>query len=45
MPIQIAPSIFLVEGEDEGRFPFSHSILIRDEVTTLIDTGCGLKRL
>ena len=45
MLIQIAPSIFLMEGENEGRFPFSHSILIRDEVTTLIDTGCGLKRL
>jgi glyoxylase-like metal-dependent hydrolase (beta-lactamase superfamily II) len=45
MLIQIAPSIFLVEGENEGRFPFSHSILIRDKITGLIDTGCGLRRL
>lgn len=45
MLIQIAPSIFLVDGENEGRFPFSHSILIRDKITGLIDTGCGLRRL
>jgi len=45
MLIQISPSIFLVEGENEGRFPFSHSILIRDKITVLIDTGCGLERL
>jgi ribonuclease/clavin/mitogillin len=43
--IEIAPHIFLVEGEKRGQFPFSHSILIRDEVTALIDTGCGLERL
>lgn len=42
---EIAPSIFLVEGEKQGQFPFSHSILIRDEVTALIDTGCGIERL
>ncbi len=42
---EIAPSIFLVEGEKRGQFPFSHSILIHDEVTALIDTGCGIERL
>lgn len=42
---KIAPSIFLVKGDNEGRFPFSHSILIRDKITALIDTGCGLERL
>ena len=42
---EIAPSIFLVEGEKRGQFPFSHSILILDEVTALIDTGCGIERL
>jgi len=45
MLIQIAPSIYLVEGEGEGRFPFSHSILIRDKITALVDTGCGVRRL
>jgi glyoxylase-like metal-dependent hydrolase (beta-lactamase superfamily II) len=42
---EIAPSIFLVEGEKRGEFPFSHSMLIHDEVTALIDTGCGIERL
>lgn len=45
MLTEIAPSIFLVEGEKRGEFPFSHSILIHDEVTALIDTGCGIERL
>jgi glyoxylase-like metal-dependent hydrolase (beta-lactamase superfamily II) len=43
--VEIAPSIFLVEGEKHGQFPFSHSILIHDEVTAIIDTGCGIERL
>jgi ribonuclease/clavin/mitogillin len=43
--VQIAPHIFLVEGKKNGRFPFAHSILIRDEITALIDTGCGVGRL
>jgi ribonuclease/clavin/mitogillin len=43
--VEIAPSIFLVEGDKRGQFPFSHSILILDEVNALIDTGCGERRL
>jgi glyoxylase-like metal-dependent hydrolase (beta-lactamase superfamily II) len=42
---EITPSIFLIRGEKRGQFPFSHCILIRDEVTALIDTGCGIERL
>jgi glyoxylase-like metal-dependent hydrolase (beta-lactamase superfamily II) len=42
---EIAPHIHLVPGENRGQFPFSHSILIRDQVTALIDTGCGIERL
>jgi len=42
---EITPHIFLLEGEKRGQFPFSHSILILDEVTVLIDTGCGIERL
>lgn len=45
MLTEIAPRIFLVQGDNQGQFPFSHSILIRDETTALIDTGCGLERL
>jgi glyoxylase-like metal-dependent hydrolase (beta-lactamase superfamily II) len=42
---EIAPHILLLEGEKRGQFPFSHSIVILDEVTALIDTGCGIERL
>jgi hypothetical protein len=35
MLVQIAPSTFLVEGEDAGRFPFSHSIPIQDKLRRL----------
>jgi glyoxylase-like metal-dependent hydrolase (beta-lactamase superfamily II) len=43
--VEIAPHIMVVQGENGGQFPFSHSILIRDEITALIDTGCGIERL
>lgn len=42
---QVTKNIFLVEGKSEGHFPFCHSVLIRDRITALIETGCGRKRL
>jgi glyoxylase-like metal-dependent hydrolase (beta-lactamase superfamily II) len=41
----ITDRIYLVKGENEGRFPYSHSILIVDKEIVLIDTGCGIKTL
>jgi glyoxylase-like metal-dependent hydrolase (beta-lactamase superfamily II) len=41
----IPPYLWLVEGEDRGRFPFAHAILVRDDVTALIDSGPGFVRL
>ncbi|MFX1255446.1 MAG: MBL fold metallo-hydrolase [Promethearchaeota archaeon] len=43
----ISENIFLVQGMNKGRFPFSHSILIfeNENKTVLIDTGCGLEIL
>jgi len=41
----ITNHIYLVKGENEGRFPYSHSILIVDKEIVLIDTGCGIKTL
>jgi len=38
---QVTENIYLVEGKSNGRFPFCHSVLIRDRVTALIETGCG----
>jgi ribonuclease/clavin/mitogillin len=43
--IKVAPAIYVLQGENRGQFPFSHSILIQDQVTALIDTGPGLDRL
>jgi glyoxylase-like metal-dependent hydrolase (beta-lactamase superfamily II) len=39
---RITDHLSLVEGNNGGRFPFSHSFLISDEETALVDTGCGL---
>jgi glyoxylase-like metal-dependent hydrolase (beta-lactamase superfamily II) len=41
----VTDKVFLVKGENEGRFPYSHSILILDDETGLIDTGCGIEIL
>ncbi|MBN1881930.1 MAG: MBL fold metallo-hydrolase [Deltaproteobacteria bacterium] len=47
MLTQISGPIYLVKGKNKGRFPYSHSILIRTEQTgdVLIDTGCGIEIL
>ena len=42
---KITENITLIKGENQGRFPFSHSILIEDDITALIDTGCGITTL
>ena len=41
----IAKRIFLVQGNNKGRFPYSHSILILGKENTLVDTGCGIETL
>ncbi|KIX13878.1 MBL fold metallo-hydrolase [Dethiosulfatarculus sandiegensis] len=43
--IHVIGPIWLVPGRGQGRFPFSHSVLIKDKTTVLIDTGCGEKAL
>ena len=42
---EITDCIFLVQGKNKGRFPYSHSILILDEDIVLVDTGCGIDSL
>ncbi|MBU0514656.1 MAG: MBL fold metallo-hydrolase [Proteobacteria bacterium] len=44
-PILLDDHLWLVPGENQGRFPRSHSFLIQDDLSALIDTGCGLGRL
>ncbi|UCE13496.1 MAG: MBL fold metallo-hydrolase [Candidatus Heimdallarchaeota archaeon] len=43
----ISDNIFLVQGRNNGRFPFSHSILIfnNHKEAILVDTGCGIEIL
>ena len=41
----ISDRMLLVLGKDNGRFPYSHSILILDRDVVLIDTGCGVDNL
>ncbi|MFX0089102.1 MAG: MBL fold metallo-hydrolase [Candidatus Hodarchaeota archaeon] len=38
---RVTDQILVVKGENNGKFPYSNSILILDEKTVLIDTGCG----
>ena len=40
-PIHLAGTLWLVPGENQGRFPRAHSFLIKDKQTALIDTGAG----
>jgi len=42
---QVTDQILIVKGGNNGKFPYSNSILILDEETVLIDTGCGAKIL
>jgi glyoxylase-like metal-dependent hydrolase (beta-lactamase superfamily II) len=44
---RITDNIHLVHGKNNGKFPFSHSILIFSDSNevTLIDTGCNIKSL
>ncbi|UCG04523.1 MAG: MBL fold metallo-hydrolase [Candidatus Heimdallarchaeota archaeon] len=44
---RITDNIHLVQGKNNGKFPFSHSILISGDSkeTILIDTGCGIENL
>ncbi|MFW9831274.1 MAG: MBL fold metallo-hydrolase [Candidatus Thorarchaeota archaeon] len=43
--VEITDQIFLIQGENNGRFPFAHSLLITGDETALIDTGCGIDLL
>ncbi len=42
---EITEHITLIKGRNHGRFPFSHSVLVEDDITALIDTGCGIENL
>ncbi|MBI4788029.1 MAG: MBL fold metallo-hydrolase [Chloroflexi bacterium] len=39
--IEVVPGLSLIPGENNGRFPFSHSFLVEGTTRVLIDAGCG----
>ena len=41
--VEIANKLFFIPGENDGRYPFSNSLFIDDEIKVLIDTGIGSK--
>jgi glyoxylase-like metal-dependent hydrolase (beta-lactamase superfamily II) len=43
--IEIAPHVHLVRGENRARFPEANSVLVDDEVLTLIDAGSSMESL
>jgi len=38
---EVTKNIFFIEGDNRGRYPYSNSLLIKDEETALIDSGAG----
>jgi glyoxylase-like metal-dependent hydrolase (beta-lactamase superfamily II) len=38
---EITQNLFFIEGINKGRYPYSNSILIKDETTALVDSGAG----
>lgn len=41
----VTENIYLIQGANQGRFPFSHSLLVKGRETFLIDAGCGRDQL
>ncbi len=38
-------NITLVEGKNNGRYPFCHTLLVEDSVRVLVDPACGQKKM
>lgn len=43
--IEIEPNVHLVRGENNARFPEANSLLIDDEILTLVDAGSSMNSL
>ena len=38
---EIRPGVWIIYGENKGRFPFAHSLYLQGKRRVLIDTGAG----
>lgn len=45
MLVKIEPNIYLVSPPGRGKFPYSYSVLIKDKLNVVIDTGFGEENL
>jgi len=45
MSTSITDHILFIEGTNKGHFPYSNSLLVKDEVTALIDAGIGKEKV
>jgi glyoxylase-like metal-dependent hydrolase (beta-lactamase superfamily II) len=45
MSVRVSKHVFLIKGENEGKYPFCNCLLIDDRVKCLIDSGAGLSRM
>jgi metal-dependent hydrolase (beta-lactamase superfamily II) len=43
--IEITPHVHLIRGENQARFPAANTVLIDDEILTLLDAGTTLQRI
>jgi glyoxylase-like metal-dependent hydrolase (beta-lactamase superfamily II) len=43
--VQIIPGLYLIAGENDGRFPYAHSFFVDGSIRALVDTGAGIARL
>jgi glyoxylase-like metal-dependent hydrolase (beta-lactamase superfamily II) len=43
--LEVIPGLYLLPGEEQGRFPYSHSFLVEGEIWALVDTGAGIAQL
>lgn len=43
--IKITDTIYLIQGRNEGRFPYCHCLYIKDDVRALIDSAAGKENL
>ncbi|MBI5249141.1 MAG: MBL fold metallo-hydrolase [Desulfomonile tiedjei] len=43
--LKLNENLYLVTGQNAGRFPCAHSFLVQDRLCALIDSGCGFEIL
>lgn len=42
--VELLPNFFFVSGEQDGRFPYSHGLMLDNGLRVLVDTGFGESR-